>query len=325
MRRIPVVFSIDRNVVTPFVVCVTSLLEHARPDTFYELFVLCNAAGLDDAMREKARCVERISERCSLTFVDVREAFAAAYEVRGITIATYYRLLMPDLFPACDRMIYADVDMIFRDDLADLYERACAGGELVAGVREMNAFLHNEEFDRMKDYLLSIGCDVPNYINGGFLVMNLRAMRQEGIVKRFMEHAGRQYTCQDQDIINLVCRGRIELLPMRWNHTYSHYMWTHAGPAGFRETYRSEIEEAERVGTVHYSGPKPWNGFCPRYDCWWASYRHSPVFDPETCFQAQESVCAALARGERTPEISKWKRLRRRLCRAVGIKKSYWQ
>ena len=40
---------------------------------------------------------------------------------------------MPDLFPACDRMIYADVDMIFRDDLADLYERACAGGELVAG------------------------------------------------------------------------------------------------------------------------------------------------------------------------------------------------
>ena len=327
MRKIPVVFSIDRNVVMPFVVSVTSLLESARPDTFYEIFVLCNAAGLDDAMREKARCVERLSERCSLTFVDVREAFASAYEIRGITIASYYRLLMPDLFPMYDRMIYADVDMIFRDDLSDLYAEACTGGELVAGVREMNEFLQGEDCQRVNDYLLSIGCDLQTYINGGFLVMNLQAMREEGLVPRFLEHAGKQYIYQDQDIINIVCRGRIELLPMRWNYTYSHYMWSHVGPAAasFREAYRPQIEAAERSGTFHYSGPKPWKSFCPRYDFWWVSYRRSPVFDPEEYFRAQDAICAMLARAGQRPKPSKWKRFRRSLCKAVGFKKSYWQ
>lgn len=325
MRKVPVVFSIDRNVVVPFTVCVTSLLEHARPDTFYELFVLCDGEELGEELRNEARRAELASENCSLAFVDVGGAFAEAYEIRGITVATYYRLLMPDLFPAYERMIYADVDMIFRSDLADLYEQACAGGELVAGVREWNDFLHDETTDRDKEYLRSIGCGVETYVNGGFLVMNLGAMRREGIVARFLEHADRQYTFQDQDIINVVCRGRIELLPMRWNYTYTLYRWAHTGPAAYIKAYGREIDEAEWRGTVHYTGPKPWKKFCPRYDCWWACYRRSAAFDAEFSFRAQEAVCRAQDEARNVPRPSKWKRLRRRVCRAFGYKKSYWE
>lgn len=330
MQRIPVVFNIDRNVITPFIVCVTSLLEHAGADTFYELFVLCNLAELDSDMQVELRRVVRDPDRVSLTFVDVQDAFAAAFEVRNITIASYYRLLIPDLFPSYERMIYADVDMIFRADLSDLYNRACARGELLAGVPEWNDFVKDEASARIKSYLQSIGSDVQSYINGGFLVLNLGAMRREGIVARFMAHADKQYICQDQDIVNIVCRGRIELLPMRWNYTYSHYMWSYSGSGDYRNVYRTQIEEAERVGTIHYSGPKPWKEFCPRYDYWWSCYRRSVVFDPEVCFRAEEAIRSALARSQtetqtRSRQPSAWKRFRRRLCRAVGFKKSYWE
>ena len=64
MRKVPVVFSIDRNVVVPFTVCVTSLLEHARPDTFYELFVLCDGEELGEELRNEARRAELASENC---------------------------------------------------------------------------------------------------------------------------------------------------------------------------------------------------------------------------------------------------------------------
>lgn len=330
MQRVPVVFNIDRNVVTPFMVCVTSLLEHAGTDTFYELFVLCNLAELDGDMQGELRRVVPDPGRASLTFVDVRGAFANAFEIRNITIAAYYRLLIPDLFPSYDRMIYADVDMIFRTDLSDLYSRACARGELLAGVREWNDFVHDESSVQIKNYLTSIGSDSQSYINSGFLVLNLEAMRREGVVSRFLALADRQYICQDQDIINIVCRGRIELLPMRWNYTYSHYIWAYGGSEGYRNAYRTELEEAERVGTIHYSGPKPWKEFCPRYDYWWSCYRRSAAFDPEVCFRADEAICSALARLQnltqaRSRKPSAWKRFRRRLCRAVGFKKSYWE
>lgn len=92
MRRVPVVFSIDRYVVTPFVVCVTSLLKRADPDTFYELFVLYNAGAIDPQVCNEARRVELLSGNCSLTFVDVGDAFAAEVGERGDAVRGCYRL-----------------------------------------------------------------------------------------------------------------------------------------------------------------------------------------------------------------------------------------
>lgn len=322
MRKVPVVFSIDRNAITPFVVCVTSLLKHADSDTFYELFVLCNAAELDEELRSEVRRVELASENCSLAFVDVGDAFAADGAEPGAAVTGCYRLLMPDLFPAYDRMIHADVEMIFRSDLADLYERACAGGELVAGVREWNEFLRDGAAKRRRAYLNSIGCDVETCVNSGFLVMNLEAMRREGIVARFLELVGRPYASPGQDIINAVCRGRIELLPMRWNYTCTHYLWAHTGPAAYIRAHGREIDEAEWRGTIHYTGPRPWEEFCPRYDCWWACYRDSAAFDAEFCYRAQEAICRMQEAARREPQPSGWGRLWRRVCRAFGFKQS---
>lgn len=323
MRRVPVVFSIDRNVVTPFVVCVTSLLKHAGPDTFYELFVLHDAEALDEQVRCEVRRVELLSENCSLAFVDVGDAFAAAFESQDIPVATYYRLLIPDIFPTYERMIYADVDMIFRSDLADLYEQTCCGEQLVAGVREWNDFQEDRASRRNRAYLSSIGCEMATCVNSGFLVMNLGAMRREGIVARFLEHVGRPYQFREQDILNIVCRGRIELLPMRWNYTYTHYMWAHTGTSSYREAHWHEIDEAEWRGTIHYTGPKPWKGFCPRYDCWWACYRESAAFDAELCYREQEGICRLLESARCEPQPSGWERLRRRVCRIFGLKKRY--
>lgn len=322
MRRVPVVFSIDRNVVTPFVVCVTSLLKHADPDTFYELFVLYNAGAIDPQVCNEARRVELLSEICSLTFVDVGDVFAADGAEPRAAVTGCYRLLLPDLFPTYGRMIHADVEMIFRSDLADLYESACAGDELVAGVREWNEFREDGAAKRRRAYLNSIGCDPATYVNGGFLVMNLEAMRREGIMARFMEQVSRPYDCPGENIINVVCHGRIELLPMRWNYTWTHYQWAHTGTAAYREAHWHEIDEAEWRGTIHYTGPKPWEGFCQLYDCWWASYRESAAFDADRCYREQEVICRLQEAARSGPQPSGWKRLWHRVGRAFGFKKA---
>lgn len=312
MKKIPVVFSIDRNVIVPFVVCSTSLLRHAAPDTFYELFVLHNAAGLDAGARDLAKgAVAEYAEKCSLKFLDVGEMFADAFEIRGITIASYYRLLIPRLLPDYDRVIYADVDIVFRSDLSELFDKSLANEELVAGVREVNAYNKAKSVLKLHRYYEEIGCDVATYINAGVLVLNLKAMRDEGIVDEFIKHAGRKYLTQDQDIMNIVCRGRIELLPLKWNYTYLLYRWAHQ-LRGFAAAYAEEIPEAERVGTVHYTGPKPWSGFCLRADLWWENYRNSSAFDADVYYawqQRHDHLCAQGNKREKWTRLWQWLRI----------------
>ena len=41
------------------------------------------------------------------------------------------------------------------------------------------------------------------YIQAGLVVMNLKKMRDDKLVSRFIEHASNRYTYQDQDILNI--------------------------------------------------------------------------------------------------------------------------
>ena len=69
MNRIPIVFAFDSNFEMPAGVCLTSLLENAAQDTFYEIFVL---HGRDtDFSGSKLNRLPEIYKNCSLTFKDV--------------------------------------------------------------------------------------------------------------------------------------------------------------------------------------------------------------------------------------------------------------
>ena len=78
---------------------------------------------------------QRIKEQypnCNITLRNVGDLFAGAYEIRGITNVTYYRLLIPTLIPEYDKIIYSDVDVIFRDDLSHVYQSTLFEDEYVA-------------------------------------------------------------------------------------------------------------------------------------------------------------------------------------------------
>ena len=49
--RIPIVFAIDKNVVVPCAVTITSLLSNAAPGTEYDIYILCEDNALPQADR----------------------------------------------------------------------------------------------------------------------------------------------------------------------------------------------------------------------------------------------------------------------------------
>ena len=290
MKRVPVIFAIDKNVVVPCGVTITSLLANAGADTVYDLFILCDGERLGVADRQTLAGAFQDDEKCTLSIVDVGDAFK---ETEGmatghITMATYYRLAIPELFPQYDKVIYADIDMIFQQDLSDLFETALPNDELLAAVLDLSI---DGLYQFRSPQPQLVGKSVEDYFNAGFLVMNLKRMREEGIVDVFREHSKIKYEQNDQDILNIVCKDRVQVLPSLYNfqvNHFSNYMWDRKNP-------KLTFGELFKKATLHYTWKhKPWNSLeCVACDSWWHYYKMSPFYDDRFYFQRQRAQIAA--------------------------------
>ncbi|WP_321480791.1 glycosyltransferase family 8 protein [uncultured Bacteroides sp.] len=275
MKKIPIAFCFDDNLELPAGACLTSLLLNAQSDTFYDIFILHS----DQSTFPHGRLNELPLKygNCSITYRCVGKEFEGAFEIRGITIAAYYRLLIPELIPEYNRIIYSDVDVIFREDLSSIFEHADMTDCYVAGVVDASYFSPNH-----RKYIVDeLGLNWNEYIYDGNMILNSQLIRQDHLVEKFRDKShSSAYRYQEMDIINLVCRGKIKRLPPVF--CLSTEISKYAACKLEQPLYSiTELLEAQDRGIVHYSGPKPWKQYCLNFDIWWEYYRKSIFFDPQ--------------------------------------------
>lgn len=278
MNIIPIVFCFDDNWEMPACVCLTSLLENAQEDTFYDIFIL-----YDEKCRyvshTKIKTLSSVYPNCKITFRSVGNPFEEAFEIRGINVSTYYRLLIPELIPEYDKIMYHDVDVIFRQDLYAIYNQTDMEDYYVAGVVSSAGLNSIGRGKRGK-----LGLDWKKYILAGNIILNSKKIREDNLVEKF-KHEVRtsQYEYQDMDIINIVCKGKIKRMPPVFCGTIG--IFELAAHKTEQILYSlEELEEVQSKGTIHYNGPKPWKTWCPNFDIWWEYYRKSVYYDPQYYF-----------------------------------------
>lgn len=277
---IPIVFAFDKNLVMPACVCISSLLMNANKDTSYDIFILHPAnQSLNETDLVK---LPEYYDNCKVTFRSVGGEFDNAFEIRGITTPAYYRLLIPEIIPEYDKIIYSDVDVIFRSDLSDLYSIDLAGVYMAA--------TYDVGMNLGKDGIAHINATeglVPGeYIQSGFIMLNSSRLKKDGLVTRFKEEAKKQYKFQDQDILNVVCGQNRKVLPAKYNMTDYTFYYLNSGDELIKSGYvkEEEISEAKQYGTLHFNGHKPWKSYSINFDIWWEYYRKSPFFDEKFYF-----------------------------------------
>lgn len=274
MRTIPILFTFDDSLLVPACVCISSLLANAEADTFYDIFILHS-----DRYDFSSTCLMDLPDayrQCRITFRPVSGEFIGSYEVRGITETCYYRLLAPELIPEYDKILYSDVDVIFREDLGkyyeiDLGENCFAAVDNCSRLRpDVRKYLKEElRLDWEKGYFYS-----------GNLVMNLEVLRRDGLCDRFRELGRNKYDQQDMDIMNIACNGRfLRLSPAFCLTNYLYDLIVTRRKEMEEEFAPEELDRVLKEGIVHFNGEKPWKNFCHHYDIWWEYYRKSPVFD----------------------------------------------
>lgn len=277
---IPIAFAFDKNLVMPACVCISSLLMNAKKDTSYDIFIL-HPANQSMTQTDLVKLPEYY-DNCKMTFRPVGNEFDNAFEIRGITTPAYYRLLIPEIIPEYDKIIYSDVDVIFRRDLSDLYSIDLAGVYMAA--------TYDVGMNLGKDGVAHIsatkGLVLGKYIQSGFIMLNSSKLKNDGLVIRFKEEAKKQYKFQDQDILNVVCGKNLKVLPAEYNMTDYTFYYLNSGDELIKSGYvkEEEISEAKQYGTLHFNGHKPWKSYSINFDIWWEYYRKSPFFDEKFYF-----------------------------------------
>src|SRR5690606_29570522 len=113
--------------------------------------------------------------------------------------------------------------------------------------------------------------------NSGFLVMNLKLLRQDNMVIKFIEASkveGLEFP--DQDVINQLCKGRIIGLAPYYNGIRTFYLPQYK--TDFLNYYsEDEWQAVQSHGTIHYTGTKPWNSFTIEFATWWKYYEMLPT------------------------------------------------
>src|SRR5699024_6912149 len=195
------------------------------------------------------------------------------------TVAAYYRLLIPALIPEYDKIMYHDVDVVFRDDLSKMFFQTEMQDYYIAGVISPG-FLKNKTVENRS----KLGLNSKEYILSGNLIFNSSLLRKDGIVEQFKKEARKEYYHQDMDIINIVCKGKVKVLPPTFCGTIEIF---NIAINNITQYVYSEIDLVEMVnkGIVHFNGPKPWETLCPNFDIWWEYYRKSIFFDSKFYFE----------------------------------------
>ena len=204
---ITLVFAGDDNYVEPLSVALTSLNMNTK--TPAEVFILTE--GFSDKNKFLFRHLDH-----KLANVDIRIITIDAKEFEGFPIndrwskSIYFRYLIPNLLPSHKRALYLDGDVLILKDLESLFNLPL-DDNLIAGVSEIGekGFLSSPLF---KNHSF--------YINSGVLLMDLEKFRHEKITTQLFQTTEQykdQFTHYDQDAINLALKGKIKLLPLKYN------------------------------------------------------------------------------------------------------------
>ena len=169
-----------------------------------------------------------------------------------------------------NKIIYIDVDMIVQEDLANLYNIDVDGYLLAAANDPDTAGLYNGyQLDKKKYMDTEMKLKDPyQYFQAGTLVMNLQEFRKTYTTKEILDIAvSKKWQLLDQDILNVICEGKVKYLDMSWNVMYDYAgvrlnQIVRLAPKWLYDMY---IEARKHPKIIHYAGPeKPW--LCPECD-----------------------------------------------------------
>ena len=245
----------DAAFALPTAVTLRSLLSTAEADEFA---VSILHGGVDERTQEQiARSLPDGGR--SLTWVMVDDRALRSLPAHHLSVAAYYRLMIPELLPDTARVLYVDSDVLFRKSPAPLWD-VDLGGNLAAAVRSVNypALCSWGAMDHWRE--LGLSPRAP-YFNSGLMMIDQEGWRRESVRPRVVDFVGSKFAngaTVDQQALNATLSERWLELPPTWNLQPPLLDDRRGGHLLYDDAPLDEARHDPSV--VHFSDrPKPWH------------------------------------------------------------------
>lgn len=278
--EINISFCFDKNYYRQAVVAISSLLLNAKENgnkIHYNLYLLVNKDVSNKIQKEIIENLSKQYKNFSIYFKVIDETFDESYECRGISKACYYRLLLHKIFPKLNKLIYSDVDVIFNTDLSELINYNISDFYFASNKDIIyNTKKRRQRVLELYEYWNKELKDIDlNYRNSGFLILNLKKLREANLDEKIVNLSKRAFNYQDQDVLNILFINQQDKIG-----TLSPKYATLAGARNkgkykialdeniITENEYSEVMNAPAI--IHYAGLKPWNDYNKdEGNIWW--------------------------------------------------------
>ena len=197
----------DRNYKLPLMCLVNSIYKNSS-DTPCVIHVLYN--DLSNLYRRKLIKKYR-NTNISLDFIDMS---GINFDFHGLdmqywTKTIFYRIMIPEIFPNLDRILYIDGDTLILGQLSEMFNTVFPEDTDVAMVVDKYSW---------KTHIFKL--NVKNYFNSGMILFDLNKCRKNNFADkcvRWLHDNPDKAMFPDQDAINTICDGKI----LRLNNIYN--------------------------------------------------------------------------------------------------------
>ncbi|MDR1195295.1 MAG: glycosyltransferase family 8 protein [Endomicrobium sp.] len=234
---INVVFGLDDNFAKHCGATIVSILDNHKMDTENDKIHFFILGNLSQDNKNKFLELKKIQNfEMDFIGIDINE-FRGLPVLKFISLATYNRLLIPELLPEnVEKAIYLDCDIIVKKDISLLWNI------------------------NVKEHLIAAVSDNYGYFNAGVLMFNIKALREFDFYNKWKEYVKHnEVVWVDQDILNAVLAGRVLYIPPNWNLPYGTLL--KKGKYYNRKYLKTFISFSY---IIHFSASdKPWHALCP--------------------------------------------------------------
>lgn len=248
---VPIVYASNNDYVPYMAVSIQSILDNTSPNTVPLFYVLID----NDFSQENCEILEKQvrSHNSEIRFIRADEYFDSNLKSRieHISIQTFYRLAIPSILSCYNKVIYLDGDTVVNGDIGELFSTNVSDVYLSGVIAP--AFVNKKHVSRL-------GIDTKNYVNAGVLVINNRLLIKDKVQERFMKAIEKKYDCMDQDILNVVCLGKIRNIDIK-NNLMTKYFSNYDK---YTEQWHITTDDFKNAMIkpyiIHYADKiKPWN------------------------------------------------------------------
>lgn len=190
-----------------------SIIEHT--DSRICFHILHDETLSNENKRKLKRVAKQKSNSIKLHYVDTSIFDDVKDRLHTFTVGTMFRLMLPEMLPNLNKIIYLDADIFVNIDIKELWD-IDTSDVCVAGVKDY--WVANYAWNPYPVQKELVNRD--SYINAGVLVLNLNKIRsycnmKEKTLEYLIENP--ESNLFDQDALNVVYKNSIKTIDSKWN------------------------------------------------------------------------------------------------------------